>query len=141
MRATRTVTLVVRTMAVAYTVFVLVVTLRPTLDDVNVGGVATSLLRWLHGVGVPAWFDYDVLEFTANIGMFAVLGLLWAGAVRWKARGAVVMAVIIILFSVAIELVQGAFLAGRVSDIRDVVANGIGGVGAFLATWALRRRQ
>ena len=117
---------------ICYTGFVLFVTLIPRLSDLKTDALAERLLGVLHRVGVPAWFGYDKLEFTMNVAMFIPLGFLVGLALsrRWIWLGVFLLPA----FSASIEWAQGALLAERVSDIRDVVANGVGGwIGLLVA--------
>ncbi|MDQ1116679.1 glycopeptide antibiotics resistance protein [Microbacterium testaceum] len=81
-------------------------TLRPTIYDENVGGILHAILRAARGWPPTAWITFDGVEFTANVVMFAPLGvlvLLWGG--RWWhgiAAG--------LLISSAIETTQLLFL-------------------------------
>ncbi|WP_227497138.1 VanZ family protein [Planctomonas psychrotolerans] len=78
-----------------------------------------------------SWLTYSRVEFLANVAMFVPIGLfflllfgrrLWIVAVLASAG-----------LTVAIESVQ-LFLPERVSDLRDIVANSVGGlVGVLLA--------
>jgi len=91
-----------------------------------------------------AWIRYSTLEFTANVAMFAPIGLfllLLLGRSRWW------MALLAgPLLSLAIETAQ-LFIPGRVSDVRDLVSNSLGAVLGVVAglviTWpaAIRRRR
>lgn len=117
---------------VCYTGFVLFVTLVPRLSDLKTDSLAERVLGFLHRVGVPAWFGYDKLEFTMNVAMFIPLGFLVGLALS---RRRIWLGVLILpAFSASIEWMQGALLLERVSDVRDVVANGVGGwIGLLLA--------
>jgi glycopeptide antibiotics resistance protein len=91
-----------------------------------------------------AWIHYSTIEFWANVAMFAPIGmllLLLLGRRRWWAAvlgGA--------LLSAAIETAQ-LVIPGRVSDVRDLLANSLGALLGVLAglviTWpaAARRRM
>lgn len=117
---------------ICYTGFVLFVTLIPRLSDLKTDSLAERLLGFLHRVGVPTWFGYDKLEFTMNVAMFIPLGFLVGLALsrRWIWLGVFLLPA----FSAGIEWVQGEMLAERVSDVRDIVANGVGGwIGLLLA--------
>jgi glycopeptide antibiotics resistance protein len=77
------------------------------------------------------WVTFLHLEFAANVALFVpfgVLGVLLLGRSRWW------LAIILgLVATVAIELAQQG-IAGRVSDPRDLVANGLGTiVGVLLA--------
>ncbi len=119
---------------VVYLAFVMWVTMTPSLDGVGVPSVAERLLQVLHRIGVPDAFGYDELEFTANIGMFVPLGFLLGLALPgwgwWLAL------ILLPLYSAGIEWTQGEFLAGRVSDVRDIVSNSIGAwIGTLIAAF------
>ncbi|NHI15577.1 VanZ family protein [Microbacterium excoecariae] len=120
------------TLFAAYLAIVLWVTMTPSLDGVGVDTVAERVLAVLHRLGVPDAFGYMELEFVANVGMFVPLGFLLALALPgwgwWLAL------IALPLLSAGIEWTQGEFLAGRVSDVRDIVSNSIGAwLGALCA--------
>src|SRR5699024_4519552 len=78
------------------------------------------------------WLTYDVVEFTANIGMFVPLGILialTAGSRHWWIGFAVGLG-----YSVVIETLQATILSTtRFATINDVIANGLGAlIGALL---------
>jgi glycopeptide antibiotics resistance protein len=89
-------------------------------------------LRKLHRWGLPASFDYRVLELAANVILFLPLGALVArilGTRLWWGGVAVGFVV-----SFLMELAQLAFLPARFSSIVDVAANTFGAmVGALAA--------
>jgi len=110
--------------ALAYLVAVLLVVFWPTPVDRPVSGDLDRVLEWLHGRGVPAWFDYGVVEWLANVAMF----------VPWGAFGAVVLArrrwwlvpATALLASSAIEMAQHLVLDQRFASAADVAANTLG---------------
>lgn len=115
-----------------YTAFVLLVTMWPSPEDLEFDSIASRVLRALHNLGVPEWFGYDKLEFTANIGMFVPLGFLLGLALPRKAWWLAVF--LLPAFSGGIEFMQGFALESRVSTFYDVMANTLGGyVGLLLA--------
>jgi glycopeptide antibiotics resistance protein len=116
----------------AYTAFVLLVTMWPDPGQLEFGGIAERVLRVLHRFGVPEAFGFTELEFTANVGMFVPLGFLLGLALP---RGGWWVAVLLLpSFSGFIEVTQGLALQDRVSTMQDVAANTIGGyVGLLLA--------
>lgn len=117
---------------VCYIGFVLFVTLVPRLSGLKTDSLAERVLGFLHRAGVPVWFGYDKLEFTMNVVMFIPLGFLVGLALsrRWIWLGVFLLPA----FSAGIEWVQGELLAERVSDVRDILANGVGGwIGLVLA--------
>ena len=111
---------------------VLLATMWPTpLDQ----GYATSIdrvLQVLHRNGVPEWFGYTKLEFSANILMFVPIGFLLTMILPMR-----VWWLALIVgggLSISIELIQGAILTARFATVSDVMSNSIGTVvGAFLA--------
>lgn len=117
---------------VVYTAFVLLVTMWPTPQDLEFDSIASRVLRALHNLGVPEWFGYDKLEFTANIGMFVPLGFLLGLVLARKAWWVAVF--LLPAFSGGIEFMQGIALEERVSTLLDVLANTLGGyLGLVLA--------
>lgn len=102
----------------------LAITLSPTPVDRGRRDTVHTLLEWLHGIGVPEWFGYGELEFTANMVMFLpigfFLGLIVRGRWRWLAFA------VPFLLSVTIETAQLLFLPERYADLSDVLANTLG---------------
>jgi hypothetical protein len=94
---------------------VAVATLVPTRDWAGRGGVSP----WCFACG-----DYGWADFAANVALFAPLG--WALA-RAPVRLQVGLAAVLIT-TIGIELLQYAFVPGRVASVSDVVANTAGAV-------------
>lgn len=69
------------------------------------------------------WITFSTLEFVANVALFVPLGLFFVlllGRRQWW------LAIVAgLLLTAGIEFVQ-QFIDGRVSDPRDLVANGLG---------------
>lgn len=115
-----------------YTAFVLVVTMWPQPEQLEFDSISSKVLQALHNLGVPEWFGYDKLEFTANIAMFVPLGFLLGLALARKAWWVAIF--LLPAFSGAIEFTQGFALESRVSTLLDVLSNTIGGyIGLLLA--------
>jgi hypothetical protein len=120
----------------AYGLVVALVTLSPTPIDRGFRSSISSLLSVLHRNGVPTWFGYNSLEFTANIAMFVPLAFLislllpfrlwWLGFIIGPA------------LSVGIELTQHALLDARFATVSDVIANSTGAVVGTLLAQMLR---
>jgi len=124
------------TLVVAYGAVVLLATMWPTPLDQGFESSVTRLLDVLHRNGIPQWFGYNKLEFSANVLMFVPLGflvsMLLPVRVWWLAL------LILPGISVGIELTQAFALSARFATVSDVIANSTGGfIGAFLAV-ALR---
>ncbi len=117
-------------------------TLRPTIVDPEVEGALRRLVRELQSAPGMGWVSYDGVEFTANVALFAPLGLLviaWRGRWWYGILGGLAL-------SAGIETWQLFMLPARVADVRDVVANTLGaalGVGAAVvfSRWLTRSQE
>jgi VanZ family protein len=118
---------------VVYLVTLGFIALWPTPVDRAAAGTITRVLAKLHAHGVPGWFDYELIEFSANVVLFLPVGLLGVvllGAARWWA-----VVLIGCFISCCIELSQLVFLPARYATLQDVLANSSGAViGAMLGT-------
>ncbi len=106
-----------------YLVFVAWLTLTPEPIGPDQQQFIQRVLDGLHRRGYAEALDYDQLEFLANIALFVPIGvflLLLFGAGGWwlAAIGSFAMTAVI-------ETLQQQ-IPGRVSDDRDLLANGIG---------------
>ena len=119
------------------------IVLSPTPVDAAGGSFLRRALAALQRRGFPDWLDYTFVEFSANIVMFAPLGvffvLLAPRGWRWLAP------MVGFFLSTLIELMQLLFLPQRVASLYDVLANTTGalvGTGiAWLLLMARRRRR
>jgi glycopeptide antibiotics resistance protein len=104
----------------------------PTPIDRDYQGAIVRVLSVVHRHGIPEWFGYRALEFSANVTMFVPLGFLVFFVLprrRWW-----LALVLCPGLSIAIELTQGMLLAQRFATLSDVVANSLGAaVGVLLA--------
>jgi VanZ family protein len=119
----------------AYVLVLGLIALWPVPVDQAASDLLLRSLRKLHRWGVPASFDYGVLELAANMVLFVPLGALVArilGARLWWGGVAVGFAV-----SVLIELAQLAFLPARFPSVADVAANTFGAMIGALAALVL----
>ncbi len=122
---------------------VMLATMWPTPLDAGFAGSIDKLLGVLHRNGVPHWFGYNKLEFSANILMFVPLGFLLAmllsARVWWLAL------LICPAISICIELTQAAALAARFATTTDVASNStgalIGVIGAVIVRAMSHRRD
>ena len=110
---------------------ILLITMWPAPVDKGYSGAIDKVLTVMHRNGIPTWFGYHHLEFTANIVMFVPLGflitLLLTQRLWWLAL------IICPAISISIELTQAAFLAARFATVSDVVSNTIGAIlGIFI---------
>jgi VanZ family protein len=114
-----------------YAAAVATVALWPTPVDRPVSGVLRRVLSRLHEHGVPSWFDYSFVEFSANVAMFVPLGFLLAALFNRRLTWAAV--VVAGMVSAAIEIAQWALLPARYPTVNDVLANTMGAaIGALL---------
>jgi len=129
-----------------YLLFVAWLTLTPQPIGPDQQDLILRALDTLHRHGYAESLDYDRLEFLANIGLFVPIGmflLLLFGAGGWWAA-----AIASFAMTCGIEYAQ-RYIPGRVSDERDLVANGLGaliGIAVALvltmpATLRRRRRR
>lgn len=98
----------------------------PTPVDKPVLGTLTTVLKHLHGVGVPRWIDYHFVESSANVVMFIPLGFLAAMAFPTKPWWH--LAAIGLAASLCMEFGQLLFISARYSSVADVVTNTCGAV-------------
>lgn len=119
-----------------YLLLVFAVTMSPTPIDQGYEASIDRVLAVLHRNGVPDWFGYNKLEFSANVAMFIPIGFLVALAM--PARVWWISLLLCPGLSVSIELIQGAVLTQRFSTISDVAANTLGALVGITAAIALR---
>lgn len=100
-------------------------TFSPIPLDRGHQGVIRRFLFVLHRNGVPQWFGYPQIEFTANMAMFLPLGFLIGLLV--PRRRLWFPFIVVPVLSTVIEVLQGLFLSERFGSVLDVVANTIGG--------------
>ncbi|SBN62278.1 VanZ like family protein [Curtobacterium sp. 9128] len=128
---------------VVYGVGVLIVGFAGSPVDAGAHPLIIRALDAAHRVGVPDWFGYGALEFTANVLFFVPLGLLvvlLVGARRWWVGAAAGLVV-----SACIETGQAVFLPARFASLDDVLSNTSGAVigalvGVVVLGWGARRR-
>lgn len=98
-------------------------------------GVVLTIAHAVSGLtGMDLTTSYAVLEFLANIVLFAPLGLLVA--VAWPQSRAWRVILLGCAVSVLIEVVQ-TLLPSRVPTPADVAANTLGAGAGYLAAWLL----
>ena len=111
---------------------VLLATMWPTPLDQDYGAAVDKFLAVLHRNGIPLWFGYNKLEFSANILMFMPLGFLIALLLPAKTWWLALL--ICPAMSIGIELTQSVALSARFATVTDVIANSTGALaGIFLA--------
>lgn len=116
--------------AALYLAAVLFVVFWPVPVDRPVQGTLDRVLAWLHGHGIPGWFDYGLVEWLSNVAMFLPWGAFGAVLVAPRRWWAVVLAAL--LASTTIELTQLVLLSARFASLADVAANTLGAVAGVL---------
>lgn len=126
-----------------YLIFVAWVTLTPAAVSAEQISIIYRVLDALHRRGYLLSIDDNELEFLANVALFVPVGvfllLLFGTRLWWVALAAS------FAMTMAIEAAQSS-IPGRVSDERDLVANGLGAVigvlvGLVLTLPATMRRR
>ncbi len=126
---------IISILAAGYGVVLALVAFWPTPIDRPVGGLLARVLRALHERGVPEFFGYTFVEFTANILLFIPVGVV-AGLVGRRVHWVPALLAGPIL-SAVIELIQLLFISARFATIEDIVANTLGAsAGVVLAAAA-----
>lgn len=107
----------------------------PSPVDQTLQGQIDRILQFLHRQGPGTWFDYTLVEASANVVLFIPLGFVAALAFREKPWWRI--SVLGLFTSGCIELGQLLFLHNRFASPSDLVANTVGAsVGALLALFA-----
>jgi glycopeptide antibiotics resistance protein len=114
-------------------VAVVLIVLTPSPVDTRANVFLVRALAALHRRGIPTWFDYPFVEFTANIVMFVPLGLFFfiLAPRGWRWLGPLLG----LLLSATIELTQLVVLPQRVATPYDVVANAFGALVGTVLAW------
>lgn len=118
----------------AYLAFVGWITLGPQPIGSGNGAWLWRLLHFFSGHQLTSWLTYSRVEFLANVAMFVPIGVFFVllfGRRLWALSVAV--GVVLTL------LIEGAqlFIPGRVSDVRDLIANSLGTVIGVLVALAI----
>jgi len=116
----------------AYAVALAAIAFWPVPVDAGASGLLRAISR-----AVP-WLTYDVIEFTANVLLFAPLGALLA-MVLWQSRWLALL--LALATTIVIECVQALFLELRTPSVRDVVANFVGAAIGILIVVLMERRR
>jgi len=123
--------------ALAWLIAAAVILLWPVPVDRGSDHWLLGVLRELHAHGLPRWIGYGTVEFSANVLLFAPLGVfLVLALVRrigvWSIAFTVAAGVAL---SLAAELAQEALLPERFATASDVAANVLGTVLAAAVAW------
>ena len=126
-------------LGLGYFVALVCIVFWPSPVDRPVDHSLFQTIGWVQSLGVPPWlFSYNVVEFTANILMFAPFGIIVA--LRMPRRLWWVAIVAGALVSGAIEIGQGLFLPQRNASWSDIAANTAGAAVGALTVLGARAR-
>lgn len=105
-----------------YLLAMILIAFWPVPVDSSAGPELARTLNWLHAHGIPAFVNYEFVEFSANVIFFVPLGVFLGAGLRrfWAA------ALAGIVVSGLIEIGQLLFLPNRFATLTDVVANSLG---------------
>lgn len=115
-----------RRVLTVYIAVLAIVGFWPTPVDKPLHGFLEAALKYLHSHGVPGWFNYHLIEASANVAMFIPFGILIAMALPAKAWWQ--LASLGLMTSTCMELGQLLFIAARFASLTDVVTNTLGTV-------------
>lgn len=114
------------------------ITLGPQPINTGNGYWLWRVLRFFSSHESTQWLTYDRVEFLANLAMFIPIGVFF---VLLFGRRLWFLSVLSgVLLTLAIEFAQ-RFIPGRVSDVRDLVANSLGTVVGVLLALVLTRAK
>ena len=123
---------------IAYLGVVGLVTLGPQPGGDLFRALANTAIELVWRVAPTSGFGYGDLEFSANVAMFVPVGILFV--LLFGPRYWLLAITAGVMLTLGIEAAQ-AFLPGRVSDPRDLLANGSGAVLGSLIGVALTARR
>jgi glycopeptide antibiotics resistance protein len=122
----------------AYVIGLAIVAFWPSPVDKPIYGTLNSLIAHLHGLGVPRWFNYSLIEASANVAMFVPFGFLVYVSLPgtgWRTAIATGLSA-----STCIEAVQFLFMAERFSSLTDIITNTVGTVIGVVIVKLYKRR-
>jgi len=96
----------------------------PEPVDKPFNGTMSTLLAYIHALGVPGWLNYDFVEAAANVVLFIPFGFLVASALPTKASWQLILLGTIV--SACMELGQFFFMTARYPSALDVITNTAG---------------
>lgn len=124
--------------AVVYAVVLLFIGFWPSPVDEDVDVLRSWPVQALVRLGLTPLDGYGIVEFAANVALFAPFG--WVGMTLVRRATWWGVTACGCLVSVSLEVGQQVLRPDRFATTSDVVANTVGAfVGSLLAAWALRR--
>jgi VanZ family protein len=107
--------------------------------DAPAQGLLAEVLAKLHTHGIPGWFNYGLVEASANVMLFVPVG--FAASLALPSRRWWQIAALGLLASACMELGQFLFLPHRFASLLDVATNTAGTVLGVLLARALRNKN
>ena len=115
----------VLSLAVAYALVLALIALWPTPVDRPLDGLIVDAVQWARTIGLPHWFGYGLIEFLANVALFAPFGFFVSALLDTHPA---ISALVGFATSASIEALQLAVRPERFATISDVLANTLGAV-------------
>ena len=103
-----------------------------------------NVLFFLPGSAFPKenWLSAIYFDKWVHIGLFFVLAFLVRTAVRGTTKkGAAMLLLILLIYGLAVEGIQGAWVANRSSDLNDVWADMAGAVFGVVVWWEVYKKN
>ena len=116
---------IVLSLAVLYALALALIALWPTPVDRPLDGMILDVVRRAHELGMPGWFGYDLIEFLANVALFAPFGFFVSALLDTHPAVAVLVG---LATSASIEILQHIVRPERFATLSDVAANTSGAV-------------
>lgn len=108
-----------------YALVLALIALWPTPVDKPLAGLIFDAVQRGHQLGAPGWVGYDLIEFLANVALFAPFGFFVSALLDTHPA---VSALVGFTTSASIEVLQLVVRPERFATISDVVANTLGAV-------------
>jgi VanZ family protein len=101
-----------------------------------------NILFFLPGSAFPKedWLSRIYFDKWVHIGLFALLALLVCWSFPRHAPKTIILLMLLVGYGLAVELIQGAFIANRSCDLYDLLADGTGALAGLLLRKSFSRR-
>ena len=127
----------VLSLAVLYALVLALIALWPTPVDRPLDGMILEVVQRAQEFGMSGWFGYDLIEFLANVALFAPFGFFVSALLDTHPAIAVLVG---FATSASIEVLQHTVRPERFATLSDVVANTLGAViGVWIAHLVMSR--
>jgi VanZ family protein len=115
--------------------------IKPSFAPAIIWFIISTILLTLPGSDIPkaGWLDKIYFDKIVHVGMFALLSVLWCFALLKKTSDRkklrqwfLSVAIIWIIYGIAMEFVQRYFIPGRSFDINDMIADAAGATAGLI---------